>query len=334
MLHEFCESNPATRLFDHASNMPGNTFAVRDAVSIRLGQLVFVFVQYLHQGDLFPTMPTMYFAGPAIAMAWRIYSANNWIRDCMPNKPPPVAAMKCALVTGAARRIGAVIATRLHEAGANVAIHFRGSGEEAIELRDRLNSARQNSAEVFQADLNDHQQLETLVQAVESWSGGIDTLINNASSFYATPLGSITLEQWDDLIGSNLKVPLFLSQAAMPMLKKAGGCIVNIVDIHAQRPLRDYPVYGTAKAGLAMLTRSLAKDMAPEVRVNGVAPGAIMWPEDGMSGSSKDQILRQIPLGHQGQPDDIADAVLYLVRDAAYVTGQIIVVDGGRSLGW
>ena len=120
----------------------------------------------------------------------------------------------------------------------------------------------------------------------------------------------------------------------MPMLKKAGGCIVNIVDIHAQRPLRDYPVYGTAKAGLAMLTQSLAKDMAPEVRVNGVAPGAIMWPEDGMSGSSKDKILRQIPLGHQGQPDDIADAVLYLVRDAAYVTGQIIVVDGGRSLGW
>jgi len=252
----------------------------------------------------------------------------------MPNKPPPATATKCALITGAARRIGAVIANRLHKAGANVAIHYRGSGQEAMELRDRLNSRRENSAEIFQADLNDQEQLVSLVIAVERWSGGIDTLINNASSFYPTPLGSITLDQWDDLIGSNLKVPLFLSQAALPMLRKAGGCIVNIVDIHAQRPLRDHSVYGSAKAGLAMLTRSLAKDMAPDVRVNGVAPGAIIWPEDGMSGSSKDKILKQIPLGHQGQPDDIADAVLYLVRDAAYVTGQIIVVDGGRSLGW
>ena len=252
----------------------------------------------------------------------------------MPNKPLPVPPNKCALVTGAARRIGAAIAARLHESGANVAIHYRGSEREARELRDRLNSTRDNSAEIFKADLNDHQQLESLVQAVERWSGGIDTLINNASSFYPTPLGSITPDQWDDLTGSNLKVPLFLSQAALPMLKKAGGCIVNIVDIHAQRPLRDHAVYGAAKAGLAMLTRSLAKDMAPDVRVNGVAPGAIMWPEDGMSGGSKDKILRQIPLGHQGQAKDIADAVLYLVRDAAYVTGQIIVVDGGRSLGW
>ena len=252
----------------------------------------------------------------------------------MPNKPLPVPGTKCALVTGAARRIGAVIASRLHEDGANVAIHFRGSRQEATALCDRLNSARENSAEIFQADLNDHQQLESLVQAVGNWSGGIDTLINNASSFYPTPLGSITIEQWDDLIGSNLKVPLFLSQAAFPMLKKARGCIVNIVDIHAQRPLRDHTVYGAAKAGLAMLTRSLARDMAPDVRVNGIAPGAIMWPDDGVSGSSKDEILRQIPLGHQGQASDIAGAVLYLVRDASYVTGQIIAVDGGRSLGW
>ncbi len=252
----------------------------------------------------------------------------------MPNNPLPVSPDKCALVTGAARRIGAAIATRLHESGANVAIHYRGSGQEALALRDQLNSGRENSAEIFNADLDDHRQLESLVREVERWSGGIHTLINNASSFYPTPLGSITLDQWDDLIGSNLKVPLFLSQAALPMLKKAGGCIVNIVDIHAQRPLRDHTVYGVAKAGLAMLTRSLAKDMAPDVRVNGVAPGAIIWPENDLSSSDKDKILRQVPLGQQGQPDDIADAVLYLVRDARYVTGQIIVVDGGRSLGW
>jgi len=251
-----------------------------------------------------------------------------------PTKPLLVPGTECALVTGAARRIGAAIASRLHEAGANVAIHFRSSRQEATELRNRLNAARENSAEIFQADLNDHRQLESLVQAVGNWAGGIDTLINNASGFYPTPLGSITVEHWDDLIGSNLKAPLFLSQAALPMLKKARGCIVNIVDIHAQRPLRNHTVYSTAKAGLAMLTRSLARDMAPDVRVNGVAPGAIMWPEDGISGSSKDNILRQIPLGHQGQASDIAAAVLYLVRDATYVTGQIITVDGGRSLGW
>jgi len=241
---------------------------------------------------------------------------------------------KFALVTGAARRIGATIASRLHEAGASVAIHYRGSAQAATELRDQLNSERGSSAEIFQADLNDHQSINSLVQNVLQWSGQLDVLVNNASSFYPTPIGSITNDQWDDLIGSNLKAPLFLSQAAMPALKESKGCIINIVDIHAQRPLRDHPVYGAAKAGLAMLTRSLAKDLAPEIRVNGVAPGAILWPEDEMTEETKGIILDQIPLARQGQPNDIAETVLFLARDAHYITGQIIAVDGGRSLGW
>ena len=241
---------------------------------------------------------------------------------------------KCALITGAARRIGATIASRLHEEGATVAIHYRGSAQAATALRDQLNAGRENSAEIFQANLNDDQQLDALVQNVVQWSGRIDVLINNASTFYPTPMGTVTSKQWDDLVGSNLRAPLFLSQAAMPALKSAGGCIVNIVDIHAQRPLRNHVVYGAAKAGLAMLTRSLAKDLAPEIRVNGVAPGAILWPEDDMTSETKEKILEQVPLGRQGLPADIADAVIFLARDARYVTGQIISVDGGRSLGW
>jgi pteridine reductase len=159
-------------------------------------------------------------------------------------------------------------------------------------------------------------------------------LVNNASSFYPTPLGEISNDDWEDLLGANLKAPLFLSQAALPALRQARGAIINIVDIHAQRPLRDHPVYGAAKAGLAMLTRSLAKDLAPEIRVNGVSPGAILWPENDLSEAGKQAILRQVPAGRIGDPDDIAGCVLYLARDASYVTGQIIAVDGGRSIGW
>lgn len=241
---------------------------------------------------------------------------------------------KVALVTGAARRIGATIATRLQQAGANVAIHYRGSAQAAGDLRDRLNEDRRDSAKIFKADLNDQRDLDALIAGVLNWSGRLDVLVNNASSFYPTPIGSITADQWDDLIGSNLKAPLFLSQAATPALKDSNGSIVNIVDIHAQRPLRDHPVYGAAKAGLAMLTRSLAKDLAPEIRVNGVSPGAILWPEDPMTKDTKESILKQIPLARQGSPDDIAETVIFLARDANYITGQIIAVDGGRSLGW
>ena len=239
-----------------------------------------------------------------------------------------------ALVTGAARRIGAAIVTRLHENGAQVAIHYRGSAGEAEELARNLNKRRPASAKTFQADLLDNDAMRRLVDGVVGWSGRLDALVNNASTFYPTPVGTITEQEWEDLVGSNFKAPLFLSQAAAPHLSEAGGAIVNIVDIHAQRPLRNHPVYGPAKAALAMLTRSLAKDLAPAVRVNGVSPGAILWPEDGMSASAQQAILQQVPLGRAGDPGDIADCVLFLLRDAPYVTGQIIAVDGGRSMGW
>ena len=239
-----------------------------------------------------------------------------------------------ALITGAARRIGAAIACTLHAQGADVAIHYRGSAEEAADLTDELNSQRPDSAASFAADLTDMAGLNTLVEQVTAWHSRLDILVNNASSFYPTPVGEITEDQWDDLIGTNLKAPLFLSQAALPALREARGVIINIVDVHSQRPLRNHTVYGPAKAGLAMLTRSLAKDLAPEVRVNGVSPGAILWPENGMSGATMDAILEQIPLGRPGTPDDVANAVLFLAKDADYVTGQIIAIDGGRSIGW
>jgi pteridine reductase len=241
---------------------------------------------------------------------------------------------KVVLVTGAARRIGAAIVTRLHANGARVAIHYRGSAQEAENLATQLNEERPDSAATFQADLLDTEQGSRLISAVSNWAGRLDCLVNNASSFYPTPVGSITEDHWEDLIGSNLKAPLFLSQAAVPQLQEHTGVIINIVDIHAQRPLRNHAVYGPAKAGLAMLTRSLAKDLAPHIRVNGVSPGAILWPEDGMSDAAQKTILRQVPLQRPGDPDDIAGCVLYLWRDATYVTGQIIAVDGGRSIGW
>ena len=241
---------------------------------------------------------------------------------------------KVILVTGAARRIGAAIVTRLHENGARVAIHYRGSAAEAAALAGSLNKIRPESAAPFQADLLDNEQIAPLIDAVVAWGGRLDGLINNASTFYPTPIGTITEDHWTDLMGSNLKAPLFLSQAAVPHLRLQQGAIVNLVDIHAQRPLRNHPVYGPAKAGLAMLTRALAKDLAPTIRVNGVSPGAILWPEEGMSDSAQQTILRQVPLARPGDPADIAGCVLYLLRDANYVTGQIIAVDGGRSIGW
>jgi len=239
-----------------------------------------------------------------------------------------------ALITGAARRIGAAIARTLHAQGADVAIHYRESGEAANAVAADLNAIRANSAATFAADLNDLADLNHLVDDVRAWRSRLDILVNNASSFYPTPVGEITEEQWNDLVGTNLKAPLFLSQAALPALREARGVIINIVDVHSQRPLRNHAVYGPAKAGLAMLTRSLAKDLAPEVRVNGVSPGAILWPENGMSAATKDAILEQIPLGRPGTPEDVADAVLFLAKDADYVTGQIIAIDGGRSIGW
>ena len=252
------------------------------------------------------------------------------MNDCMPEQ---TLDNKVFLVTGAARRIGAAIVTCLHENGARVAIHYRNSSDDASSLCKRLNDIRANSAAVFQADLLKVDEIPSLIDAVVSWGGQLHGLVNNASSFYPTPIGSISEQQWDDLVGSNLKAPLFLSQAAADHLRSSRGVIINIVDIHADRPLRDHVVYGPAKAGLAMLTRSLAKDLAPEIRVNGVSPGAILWPENGMSEAVQDNILNQVPLQRAGTPADIATCVLYLVRDAHYVTGQIIAVDGGRSVG-
>jgi pteridine reductase len=252
----------------------------------------------------------------------------------MPDTDPLVIEDRVALITGASRRIGAAIARRLHAAGMRVAIHYRSSEAEAIELRDALSSERKGSAEVFQADLVEEAEPARLVDAVAGHFGEIFALVNNASTFYPTPLGEVDEASWNDLIGSNLKAPLFLSQAAAPHLLDSRGGIINIIDIHARRPLGDHHVYGAAKAGLAMLTRSLAKDLAPHVRVNGVSPGAIAWPEDGMTGELKKKILEQVPLGRSGDPQDIANAVLFLLRDATYSTGQVIAIDGGRSVGW
>jgi pteridine reductase len=241
---------------------------------------------------------------------------------------------KWALITGAGKRIGACIARRLHAEGVNIAVHFRASEGPAQSLADECNGVRSGSAFTIGADLMDTDALPAMIGEIVSKSGRLDFLINNASSFYPTPIDSITEDQWNDLIGTNLKAPLFLSKAALPHLRESRGCIVNIVDIHAARPLRNHAIYGPAKAGLAMLTRSLGRDLAPEVRVNGVSPGAILWPEDGMPETVKDNVLNQIPMQRAGKPDDIADCVLYLVRDAHYVTGQVIAVDGGRSVGW
>lgn len=238
------------------------------------------------------------------------------------------------LITGAAKRVGAAIARTLHGAGAGIAIHYRSSAAPAEALAAELESQRRGSTLLVRCDLLDTAALGTMVGDVVERAGRLDVLVNNASSFYPTALGTVTMAHWEDLVGTNLRAPLFLSQAALPHLRATRGCIVNLVDIHAVRPLRDHPVYGPAKAGLAMLTRSLARDLAPDVRVNGVAPGAVLWPENDMDERTRDSILRQVPMKRAGSPEDIAGCVLYLVRDAGYVTGQIIAVDGGRSIGW
>lgn len=248
--------------------------------------------------------------------------------------PPIPLDGKWVLITGAARRIGAVVASTLHAAGANIAIHYRGSAGEAEQLQAKLEARRADSTLLLQADVLDTGALPGMIDRLIAHAGRLDVLINNASSFYPTPLGTVTEAQWEDLIGSNLKAPLFLSQAALPHLKATRGSIVNMVDIHAQRPLRDHTVYGPAKAGLVMLTLTLAKDLGPDVRVNGVAPGAILWPDDGMSDKLKAGILRRVPLKREGEPGDIARTILFLTRDAPYITGQVIAVDGGRSLNW
>jgi pteridine reductase len=243
-------------------------------------------------------------------------------------------AGKAVLVTGAARRVGAALAAAFHAAGARVAVHYRGSKAEADARVAEFNAARADSARAFQADLNDPAACERLLEAVLRDFGRLDVLVNNASSFYPTPLGSITPDQFDDLIGSNLRAPLFLAQAAAPELGRREGLILNIADIHGLKPLSRHAVYCAAKAALIMLTRSLARELAPEIRVNGIAPGPVLWPDADLEPEVKQEIMERTALKRMGTPDDVARAAVFFAQDAPYVTGQILAVDGGRSVGW
>ena len=240
---------------------------------------------------------------------------------------------KTVLITGGAKRVGAAICRRLHAAGANLMLHYRSSAGEARLLSAELNHVRENSVALIQADLLDASKLPSLVEQTLHTFGRLDGLVNTASSFSATPRPDVTLAQFDDLVGTNFKAPLFLAQAAAPALRRAGGAIVNIADIHAERPLKNYVVYSVAKAALVGLTRSLARELAPEVRVNAVAPGPVLWPEDdSFDELSRQRIISHTPLKREGTPDDIATTVAFLLADARYVTGETINVDGGRNI--
>jgi pteridine reductase len=239
-----------------------------------------------------------------------------------------------ALVTGAAQRLGAEICRSLHARGYRIIIHYRHSVEPAEGLRDELNAQRPDSAVIFSANMNSLPDVRALADAALLQWQRVDVLVNNASGFYPTAIESATESDWDELFSSNLKGPFFLSQALAPALRKTNGCIVNLVDIYAQKPLRGFPVYSMAKAGVSMMTQSLALELAPEVRVNGVSPGAILWPEHETEYSKQERqnINDRVPLQRQGEASDIAQTVVFLVADAPYISGQIIAVDGGRSV--
>lgn len=241
-------------------------------------------------------------------------------------------AKKNILITGAAKRVGAYCVRYLHARGANILLHYRSSKDEALTLANELNKLRPDSVQIYQAELQDINDLQGLAEAARQTWGGIDVLINNASAFYATEIGEVTESQWDDLLASNLKSPFFLIQALTPVLSQRKGCVVNIVDIHAERGLEDFPVYSIAKAGLVALTKILAKELAPQIRVNAVAPGAILWPDHELQEQQKQDIQSKVALQHIGNPDEIAKAIAYLIYDADYMTGQIMTVDGGRTL--
>jgi pteridine reductase len=238
---------------------------------------------------------------------------------------------KVVLITGAARRVGAAIARKLHGAGAQLVVHYHRSAAEAQALAAELNAVRPASVTPLGGNLLDLKVLASLVEATIARHGHLDILVNNASTFYPTPVGTITPAQWDDLMGTNLRAPLFLSQAAAPHLKERQGLILNIADIHGLRPLRHHTVYSPAKAGLIMLTQSLARELAPEVRVNAIAPGPVEFPEAGLTEEMKQSIIDRTLLKRRGSPDDIARAALFFACEAPYVTGQILAVDGGRS---
>lgn len=239
-----------------------------------------------------------------------------------------------ALVTGGARRVGAEIVKHLHAAGATVAIHYRNSQDAAQNLAAELNAQRANSAISFGADLLQAESIPELVAAVTARCGGLHILVNNASSFYPTPLAELSDAQWTELMGSNLKAPLFMAQAAAAELRRARGLIINIVDIHGLRPLPGYIVYSTAKAALIHLTKALARELAPDIRVNGIAPGPVLWPETGVDAAQRQDIINSTLLQRAGTPADVARAVCFFASAAPFVTGQILAVDGGRSLRW
>lgn len=247
---------------------------------------------------------------------------------------PGALTGKAALITGAARRVGASIARMLHAAGADVVLHYRSSADDAAALMRELNASRPGSAALAECDLLQVAQLPALVAAATGAFGGLDILVNNASTFYPTPLGDIGEIDWDDLVGTNLKAPLFLAQAAAPALHERRGLIINVADIHGLRPLRRYPVYSLAKAGLIMLTKSLARELGPHVRVNAVAPGPVMWPEDAPDKALQEKITSRTALKRPGSAEDVARTCLFFATGAPYVTGQILAVDGGRSIGW
>lgn len=241
---------------------------------------------------------------------------------------------KVILVTGGAKRVGAAICRRLHAQGARLIVHYRSSFEEAKLLHDELNRERADSVALVQANLLEIGSFSKWVKKAANCFGQLDVLINNASSFFPTLLSQCTLEDWNDLVGSNLQAPLFLTQAVAPYLKEQKGCVVNIVDIHTERPLKNYVIYNAAKGGLLALTKSLAVEMAPDVRVNGVSPGPILWPQEGIweDDATRQQIIAGTLLKRCGEPNDIAKTVQFLIADAPYITGQVIAVDGGRSI--
>jgi len=250
----------------------------------------------------------------------------------------PTSTTKVALVTGAAKRIGAEIVRQLHKEKFNLVIHYHQSAQAAQELADELNEERENSALCIAADLNNFAQIKNLAEQAQQHWQRMDLLVNNASSFYPTPIGETSEEDWNQLINSNLKAPFFLAQALAKKLSARHGCIINIADIYADRPLKKHSVYSIAKAGNVMLTKTLAQELAPMVRVNGIAPGAILWPddshkkpEDRLSDDNKEKMLAKIPLQQRGQAQDIARTILFLTQ-SPYITGQILTVDGGRSI--
>ena len=239
---------------------------------------------------------------------------------------------KVALITGGAKRIGACIAQTLHHAGMNVVIHYHSSADAARALQKQLNEQRENSCLLIQGDLTGHNKLKSIIKESVQQMGRLDALVNNASAFFPTALNSASEKHWNRLLDTNLKAPFFLSQAAAPHLARQKGCIINLIDIYAERPLENHPIYCASKAGLASLTRSFAQSLAPDIRVNGLAPGAILWPEDQHDEVAQQRLLSRTPLKRLGSPQDIANAALFLIRDAPYITGQILNIDGGRTI--